>query len=262
MHSMVNTPEELVQKILPMSLAKPAYNEIRPKRFIRLLQSNHATADETDEQGLSRRSPLIVAFGDSVTAGWCEGNLFFEPEVRQMLMESGPPMEHITDIEIVYHEQLRKMLAQKYERISPSVVNSGISGDTITGMYHRVERDVLRYDPHLILLNGSLNWKEDTAAYAEWYRRVLERLMGETDAEIVVMTPNLIIPALRGDLDRRVQVLLEQADRYGLCVCDTYSLWVRLEQTGIDITQILSNGVNHPTAFGHRLYANELMKLF
>lgn len=58
-------------------------------------------------------------------------------------------------------EQFRNLLIDKYEQTSVSAVNSGIAGDSMYGMKARLYRDVIRYQPDLVILNGSLNWGEE-----------------------------------------------------------------------------------------------------
>ena len=63
-------------------------------------------------------------------------------------------------------------------------------------------RDVIRYQPDLVLINGSLNWGEECKD-SEDYRKVLTQVVKvikvESKAYIVLMTPNMDQPAPFGN---------------------------------------------------------------
>ena len=107
-----------------------------------------------DEDGLERKNPVIVALGDSVTAGHFESLLPTDPEVIQKLLalmqdpspermaEVGPIDIEVTDARESYIEKFRYMLIDKYEKTSVSVINAGIAGDTLPSMVKRAYRDL------------------------------------------------------------------------------------------------------------------------
>ena len=86
-----------------------------------------------------------------MTGGHFESLYPIEELIR--LIEKGEPIEepiNIRDLNKVYHEQFRMMLAKKYGTTSVSVINSGIGGDSMIGMEKRVHRDVIQHDPDLV----------------------------------------------------------------------------------------------------------------
>jgi len=261
MHSRVPTPAAIAQAALDIAKHTIPYNQVRPVNFIHLMEHNHGTAREVDAHGLSRKNPLIVACGDSVTAGWFEGNTLFPEALHQAFFKDTPAVEHVTDIGNVYHELFKLMLSERYERTSVSVINSGISGDNVVGILTRLARDVLRYDPDLVLLNACLNGPEDLVQYESSLRDIAQRLQRGTHADIVFITPNMVREQTKGTLDERVGILLSVADEFGFCVADTYATWHTIAAGGIDISSLLANELNHPTVTGHQLYAMEIMKL-
>jgi len=80
-----------------------------------------------------RRSTRIVAFGDSIPYGWGLSYRESYPVVlEEMLLESRPRQE-------------------------TRVINAGIPGNTVTLGWGRIDRDVLRWRPHLVLVGFGLN---------------------------------------------------------------------------------------------------------
>ncbi len=76
-------------------------------------------------------SPLIVCFGDSVTFGW---NLKYS---------------------LSYPSQLEALIKQKHHKAR--VLNCGIGGEKVKDGLKRVERDILGYNPDIVILNFGLN---------------------------------------------------------------------------------------------------------
>lgn len=49
--------------------------------------------------------------------------------------------------------------------------------------------------------------------------------------------------------------------RMGVPVCDCNMLWEKMKQNGVEINNLLSNRINHPTAEMHWLFAYELVRM-
>jgi len=45
---------------------------------------------------------------------------------------------------------------------------------------------------------------------------------------------------------------------FGCIIADCYSAWKKLYEYGIDVTELLSNRLNHPTRAMHKLFADML----
>ena len=271
----------------------PCNSPVRPLHFMELMETNQGclgmmNGTGTDEDGLERKNPVISALGDSVTAGHFESLLPTDPEEagKQMayvmdLVARGdidalralPPNE-ITDARECYLEKFRAKLIDKYEKTSVSTINAGIAGDNLTQMSKRLYRDVIRYQPDLVLINGALNWDENTMGSTAEYKKILKdmvrRVKAETCADIILLTPNGDLPnTLFGSMEvretttlARVWAIRETACEEKVCLADVYAVWESARKLGCPWKELLANGVNHPGVEGHEVYAITLMKLF
>lgn len=282
MRTQFEMDENIKNKFIAFAREKAPAPSLRPERFIRKMLKNKGTLgrfspDGLDEKGLERRNPVIAALGDSVTAGHFEWTIdpaeLFKgageeaPEASTAPPQLSGPLE-ITDVREVYHERFRLKLIDKYEETSVSVINAGIAGDDLLGMERRLSRDVIHCQPDLVLINGSLNWPADVslAVFEETLRRIVKRIQAETEADIILMTPNAEGPSPLNPngstLPERVEIIRSVAAEEGTCLCDTYAVWTEFLAMGHDVTQMLANQINHPSVAGHEVYAIELMKLF
>ena len=286
--------EQCAEKIISLIDNVDCVSELRPERFMKKMFENRGDAAAFSpfplpKDGLERRNPLIVALGDSVTAGHFE--FAANPETEFAKTHPGPltpddlaelrdsgafspdsgvrPTYEVVDVQAAYPDRFREKLIDKYGFTSVSVVNSGIAGDTIVGMEHRLTRDVIRYQPDLILINASLNWFPDcgtTEPYAKSFENVVARCKEETEADIILLTPNAAIPYQfdnpRSSLDERVEVIRNTAEKLHVCLADAYKVWQAYIAEGYPPEELLANGVNHPSAAGHEVFAKVLMKLF
>ncbi len=182
----------------------------------------------------------------------------------------------ITDARESYVEKFRLALIDKYEQTSVSVLNAGIAGDVLPMMLKRTERDVVRYDPDLVLINGSLNWDDKTMGDAKAYKALLktlvQKLKAETEADIILLTPNgdlpsglwesLGFPATVPTTPARCDMIREVAREEQVCLADVRALWDQAAEAGIPWKLLLANEGNHPSVEGHEVYAKILMKLF
>lgn len=215
------------------------------------------------EKNRTRRwdgSVVMVAFGDSVTMGATSvGKL--EPAA-------------------VYHHRLKGMLEARYPSCTFSVINSGVGGDTATASLSRIERDVLRYQPDLVLvafgLNDASESQEKLTEFAQSLRRIIQRIREETSADVVLLTPPFMAtragpnvdPAHRdlvprmmrlqneGILGQFAAAIREVAASEKTALADVYAEWESMGRSGVDTTALLANGINHPTGEAHAIIAN------
>ena len=269
------TPDAYAREALRLAKETKAVGELRPLCFWEVMRKNRGLVESISpygpsDDGLERKNPVVVALGDSVTAGHFE--FCGDPEELFAKADAGLLAEDeavdVTDARECYLERFRQKLIDKYEHTSVSTINAGIAGDTIYGMQNRLYRDVIRYQPDLVLLNGSLNWGVECGeleAYERTLTQVIRGVKAETKADLVLMTPNMDWPSplvhATVPLIDRVHVIREVAKREQVCLADTYLVWERYRDEGYPVEALLANGVNHPSVTGHEMYALVLMQL-
>ena len=279
-HTKFVTGKPYEEKILELTASVDCTGSVRPERFKRKLWENRGAASAFSgqplpEDGMERRNPLIVALGDSVTAGHFE----FAADPKKLggrtvaeFLQSGESPEglyEVCDVRAGYADRFRSLLVEKYPWTPVSLVNSGIAGDTVLGMLRRLERDVIRYDPDLILINASLNWFESCGSLTDYevaLRKLVARCRAETEADIILLTPNAALPTPfdhpEVSLEQRVDTVRKLAAEQQVCLTDVHLIWEKYQQAGFSVEKLLANGANHPSVTGHEVYARALMKLF
>ncbi|WP_099468373.1 SGNH/GDSL hydrolase family protein [Konateibacter massiliensis] len=275
MRTQFKTPTEYANFILNLAIHTKPEGKERPLHFKNVMRENRGFINSLSpygptKDGLERRNPLIVALGDSVTAGHFEFNgdmnAFFQRlEVKGILEDE---IIEITDVKESYLEKFRDMLIETYEQTAVNAINAGIAGDTIYGMQKRLMRDVISHHPDLVLVNGSLNWGIECGSskdYEKALKEVVEELKAKTMADIVLMTPNMNIPQTASNpystLSERVEIIRDLAKTEQVCLADVYQIWELYQNEGFPISELLANGVNHPSVTGHEVSAIVLMKL-
>ena len=207
--------------------------------------------------GLEQFGPInIVAFGDSITHGVMNG---------------------YNDYENVYWNRLRQKL-NAYRNFMPvNVIDAGIGGTTSTASVKRMEAQVFRHDPDLVIICFGLN---DVNYALEDYLSSLKTIFASCKArgcDAIFMTPNMLNTYVADDtptkfreyafetarmqnsgkMDTYIYAAMEVAREMAIPVCDCYSKWKALAKTQ-DTTMLLCNRINHPTPEMHELFAQAL----
>ncbi len=203
----------------------------------------------------------IVAFGDSVTHGCAAGGKMIYDEV--------------------YHNRLKKMILKKRDFVPVNVINSGIGSTTASWPLERLERDVVAHNPDLVIVCFGLN---DCGYPLEKYVDALDKIFArckEIGTETIFLTPNMLNtkPLTEGEewmvefsketarrqnegvFDLYINEGKKVAEKHGVKIADAYARWKEMAANGIDTDKLLVNGINHPTAEMHQLFADEIMKI-
>jgi len=228
---------------------------------------------EKARDNTARGAVTIAFFGDSVTQGCFE-----------VFMKADGEVETVFDREYAYHAYFNRLIGLLYPNVALNIINAGISGDTTQGGFERIERDVLRFCPDLVVVCFGLNdvnkGLEELPAYRDILRKILGRL-NEAGCEVIFMTPNMMNtdvsvhitdPVIRniakgtaiaqneGDMDAYMDTARAVCREYGVPVCDCYAKWKLLYQNGVSITELLANKINHPTRELNWLFAASLLE--
>lgn len=209
---------------------------------------------------------LIVAFGDSVTQGYTA---------------------HATiNHDQVYHARLKRRLETTYPQTTFSLINAGAAGHTVQDALKRLERDVIRHDPDLLIVSFGLNDAahggfEGVEQFKADLNHLLERVEADTRAQVLLVTPSFtlqqtnrhihpdelmyaagLLPLQRGGIVAAYATAIRQigAARH-LPVADVYAAWEQAALGGVNTDDWLSNGLNHPTGEAHAITADLLFKL-
>lgn len=222
------------------------------------------------------RPILIVCLGDSVTHG-----CFELPEISTQLLESScRPWEG-------FPMKLQRKLTELYPRAAPTVLNAGVGGDNVEQMAKRLDRDVLAFQPDLVVFEVGLNdcpgyqSAADVARFGEQTGKIMDQILA-CGAELILLTPNAMCARLheqapkdeawRGFYERVVQLQTggvmtqyvaeakRQAQLRGVPVADAYARWESMRSHGVDITSLLANRVNHPMPQMHDLFVEEIVR--
>lgn len=220
-------------------------------------------------------APVTAAFlGDSVTHGCFEC----------YIDESGN-IETVFERSESFAAKFAKIASMLYPKAQLNLINAGTSGGSAALAVKRLDRDVLRFCPDLVVVNFALN---DSAAgiaglkdYAENMRAIFRRVKA-AGAEVILLTPNPMCSyasaqltdarlhslaeqfsaqTREGILDRYVEVEMHVAAEEGVPVCDCYGIWKNLQKNGVDTTALLSNRLNHPTREMQYLFAFKLAEM-
>lgn len=216
--------------------------------------------------------PTIAFLGDSVTQGCFE-----------LDMKADGGIENVYDKDSAYHNYVAKILSVLFPGIPINIINAGVAGETALGGEKMLERDVLAFHPDLTVvcfgLNDSDTGMENIETYTSALRNIFHRLK-EAGSEIIFMTPNMmntkVSMLLKEDFMKKVAVKTQQIQNNGVLdsymeaakkvcsecdviVCDCYAKWKKMNEKGVDITELLANKLNHPTREMHWLFAAMLV---
>lgn len=158
--------------------------------------------------------------------------------------------------------------------------NKGVSGDRVVDMYARIKRDVINYKPDYLTILIGVNdvWHEfhdspngvDNDKYFRIYCMFIEEILHMCPGiKIAVLEPFVLEGPGPGDnwgnfrheVEKRAASAKAVAEKYGL---DFIPLQAKLDAAVSEKTPAnywLADGV-HPTAAGHGLIANEIIKNF
>ena len=218
---------------------------------------------------------ITIAFlGDSVTEG-----------VFEVYMDEKDELRLVTDCENVYHNKVRKIFAKLYPEVPINIINAGLSGQSCWHAIERLQEDVIRHSPDLCVVAFGVNDVfADGGIHEEKYYNTLKEIFArlqDKDIEVIFMTEHMsctkiskflthpaLIEVARGAMElencgsmaRFMEVAKKAAMEMNVPVCDCYSKWRKLYESGVDIDSLLINHINHPDEDMHWLFALSLVE--
>ena len=216
--------------------------------------------------------PITVAFlGDSVTQGCFE-----------IYRKNIGGVETVFDPSSAYHRYFAEIFETLCPNVPINIINAGVSGASAPFGLASIEEFVLCHKPDLTVvcygLNDAAKGVEELKLYIDSLSLIFDRL-SECGSEIIFMTPNsycteistqisepdilaiakrCLEKQLDGTLDAYIDAARALCKEKGIPVSDVYAKWKRLSECGINVTELLSNKVNHPTREMNKLFAYSL----
>jgi acyl-CoA thioesterase I len=200
-----------------------------------------------------RRSPLIICFGDSLTAGF-----------------QSPTRENPTGRDTPYGQFLQSHLGSSFE-----VHTSGICGELTGEMVMRFQRDVLEHRPAYVPILGGTNDLGWNASPPEIMRNLMtmyEQVFGIGSLPVPVTVPSIRVEdaagsregqawvaehlARRGQLNRLIR---EYAEAQGIAYVDLFTITAELESG--QLAGMYSNDGIHLTTLGYRVFAEQVAQV-
>lgn len=223
---------------------------------------------------LKEKKPVTIGFlGDSVTQGCFE-----------VFQKRDGGLETIYRPGEAYHHKLQKIFELFYPDVPVQILNAGVSGDSAEKGSARLD-ELICHQPNLVVvcfgLNDSGAGLEGIPAYQQSLEMIFKRLL-EHNISVIFMTPNrmaeqlsphLTVPMLEevadlcsrrqteGVMDSYMDAAKASCATCDVAVCDCYRMWNRLNDSGVNTTELLANRINHPVAELHWLFAIALFQL-
>lgn len=113
-------------------------------------------------------------------------------------------------------------------------------------------------------MNDATAGPEGREAFRETCLELVDRLRAETDALILLHTPNPITAAATGrsDLPAYADIIREVVADRGVALCDQDAMWREyVASRKTDLNYLLNDGTIHPNGQGHVLFAHNLCKI-
>ncbi len=172
-----------------------------------------------------------------------------------------------------YVRHIHNLLQAGYPELNLEIINRGISGDQITNLLARWEKDVLAVKPDWLFIFIGINdtWRhlqanedEDVAlpSFQDNYRQLIENIQSETQAKIQLVSPFLAEKNLTDPFRKKLNQYQTAVDNLG----ELFELPVIHLQHAFDWAMLSrpaafwSGDRVHPTDEGHMLIALTILR--
>lgn len=223
------------------------------------------TLDErltTKEQEVTAQFQETKTFHASKAIGKLERG---EPSTILFLGDSTTEQNGTTNGQLNHVGLLTAFLKEKYGEIV-TVINAGISGQNITQMLERLQKDVLSHKPDLVIVCSGINdqggtYKISLSEFEKNYSLLIEEIISQNTTDLILRTTNVVMNAATSS---EVDIFNEKARalsiKYNLGLFDLFKLMEKdIAEGKISVATkgpFLNDSV-HPNEIGHRyIYDN------
>ena len=197
-------------------------------------------------QKLQNGEPVkIVFWGDSVTAGADASNKA-----------------------VSWSSLVLSRLRKKYPKAQLAAVNAGIGGTNTNHRLPKISKEVLSYNPDLIVLEFVNDLMVPISDLEHNYEQIMAKTK-QTGADLLLCAPHFPIPSLVGVKDWKavaanpyIELVRRLAGSNDVALADVSQRWEHLDKEGLRPELLLVDEVIHPNDRGHAIYAEEVMKCF
>ena len=184
----------------------------------------------------------IVCFGDSITGRY-----------------------YHTGSRIAYPKLVEQGLQRLYPQAKVAVINAGKSGNTTPAGLKRMDRDVLKHRPHLVVVMYGMNdvCSNRPDSFAANLRTIIKRCR-DAGAAVLLCTQNNTYPAgprrPPERLARYTQVIRDVGAETRTAVADCCAAYEETQRTDRMAWVMLMSETIHPNLNGHRVFAQTIIE--
>lgn len=165
-----------------------------------------------------------------------------------------------------------RLLAEQFSRHGgTTVINTGVSGDTVPDVAARLQEDCLGHQPDLVSLYVGVNdtWRRfsrnqptSVEEFEEGYRGLLDRIAPLPTMVVIpfIVDANEEVATYHEDLDGKVAVIRKLAAERNLVVVDLEAAMADALQ-GHEPAELAADGI-HPTPMGHEILAETWLNAY
>jgi len=164
-----------------------------------------------------------------------------------------------------YPYQVLKSMKAEYPFAVINIINTSIGGENSESGANRFESEVLVHRPDVLFIDYALN---DHAIGLERANLAWEKMIStalKRGIKVILLSPSpdqrVNIKEANNVLEQHSTQIKNLADKYGIGLVDSYSIFRQKVLNGESITNYMSQ-VNHPNDRGHALIADEIMRYF
>jgi lysophospholipase L1-like esterase len=173
-----------------------------------------------------------------------------------------------------YVSLINSMLCASYPNLNFEILNTGISGNRITDLDERWDRDVTAHNPNWLCIKIGINdvWRHfdmmlsddqvSVSLYEQTYRKLIETTIDKVE-KIIIISPYYIEPdkndSMRKMMDDYRKAAKKLAAEYKLTYIDTQNAFDRY--LAFKSYDTLAEDKVHPNQIGHMIIAKEFLRI-